>query len=203
VNHVALAGGWLDLAGLAVAVVSLTYLHLAPTGLSPLRNAVSQFGITEYRAGYRAATLGLAAAGAGAAVGLGKSLHGGGVGVVVALLVVFAGARAIISWFPMDEPGRPRTPTGHNHGIIAIVTFGSATLAALRLGQVLSPGTQWHWLSPWSTAFGVAMTLLVIGMVVTRRNQGLRGYFGLVERGLYLVIIGWLVVLGMVIIAGG
>jgi hypothetical protein len=192
----------LDVAGLAVAVVSLTYLHLAPTGLSPLRNAVSQYGITEYRAGYRAATLGLAAAGAGAAVGLDKSLPGEGVGVVVALLVVFAVARAVISWFPMDEPGRPRTPTGHNHGIIAIVTFGSVTLAALRLGQVLSQGTQWHWLSPWSTVFGVAMALLVIGIVATRRNQALRGYFGLLERGQYLAIISWLVVLGVVIIAG-
>jgi hypothetical protein len=38
--------------------------------------------------------------------------------------------------------------------------------------------------------FGVAMALLVIGMVATRRNRGLRGYFGLVERGLYLAIIG-------------
>lgn len=160
------------MAGLTAAVVSLTYLHLAPTGLSPLRNAVSQFGITEYRAGYRAATLGLAVAGLGAAIGLDKSVHEGGVGVVVALLVVFAVARAIISWFPMDEPGGPRTPTGHNHGVSAIVTFGSATLAALRLGQVLSRGAPWHWLSPWSTVFGVAMALLVIGMVATRRTAG-------------------------------
>ena len=79
------------MAGLTAAVVSLTYLHLAPTGLSPLRSAVSQFGITKYRAGYRAATLGLAVAGLGAAIGLDKSVHEGGVGVVVALLVVFAG----------------------------------------------------------------------------------------------------------------
>jgi hypothetical protein len=202
VDRIALAGGWLDLAGLTAAVVSLTYLHLAPTGLSPLRNAVSQFGITEYRAGYRAATVALAVAGLGAAIGLDKSLHEGGIGVVVALLVVFAVARAIISWFPMDEPGGPRTPTGHNHGVIAIVTFGSATLAALRLGQVLSGGAQWHWLSPWSTVFGVAMALLVIGMASARRNRGLRGYFGLVERGLYLAIIAWLLLLGVVIIVG-
>ena len=74
-DRIALAGGWLDLAGLTAAVVSLTYLHLAPTGLSPLRNAVSQFGITEYRAGYRAATVALAVAGLGAAIGLDKSLH--------------------------------------------------------------------------------------------------------------------------------
>ena len=102
----------------------------------------------------------------------------------------------------MDQPGGPRTPTGHNHGVIAIVAFASATLAALRLGQVLSQGAQWHWLSPWSTVFGVAMALSVIGMVAARRNRGLREYFGLVERGLYLAIIGWLLLLGVVIIAG-
>lgn len=28
-------------------------LHLLPTGLSPVRNAVSQYGITRYRQGYR------------------------------------------------------------------------------------------------------------------------------------------------------
>ena len=102
----------------------------------------------------------------------------------------------------MDQPGGPRTPTGHNHGVIAIVTFASATLAALRLGQVLSQGAQWHRLSPWSTVFGVAMALSVIGMVAAQRNPGLREYFGLVERGLYLAIIGWLLLLGVVITAG-
>ena len=201
-DRIALAGGWLDLAGLTVTVVSLTYLHLAPTGLSPLRSAVSQFGITEYRGGYRAATLGLAVAGLGAAIGLDRSFHQGGDSLVVALLVIFAVARAIISWFPMDPPGGPRTPTGHNHGVIAIVAFGSATLAALRLGQVLSRQGQWHWLSPWSTVFGVAMALLVIGLASARRNRGLQGYFGLVERGLYLAIIGWLLLLGVVIVVG-
>lgn len=129
--------------------------------------------------------------------------------MVVALLVVFAVARTIISWFPMDQPGAPLTLTGHNHGVIAIVTFASATLATLRLGQVLSPGAQWHRGPPgppWSTVFGVvmalSMALSVIGMAAARRNRRLRGSFGLVERGLYLAIIGWLLLLGVVIIVG-
>ena len=56
--------GVIALAALAATVASLGYLHLAPTGLSPIRNAVSQYGITPFRAGYRAATIAFAVAGA-------------------------------------------------------------------------------------------------------------------------------------------
>jgi hypothetical protein len=54
--------GMIALAALAVTVASLGYLHLAPTGLSPIRNAVSQYGITPFRTGYRAATIAFAVA---------------------------------------------------------------------------------------------------------------------------------------------
>jgi len=50
------AAGVIALLALAVVVASLTYLHLEPTGLSPVRNAVSQYGITSFRAGYRVAS---------------------------------------------------------------------------------------------------------------------------------------------------
>ena len=49
---IALAGV-ISLVALAVVVGSLSALHLLPTGLSPVRNAVSQYGITGYRALYR------------------------------------------------------------------------------------------------------------------------------------------------------
>jgi hypothetical protein len=50
--------------GLAVGVAALAYLHLAPTGLSALRDAVSRYGISPFRGFYRVMTLGLAVAGA-------------------------------------------------------------------------------------------------------------------------------------------
>jgi hypothetical protein len=46
-----LVGASLIIAGLSVGVASLVALHLLPTGMSLLRNAVSQYGITAYRAG--------------------------------------------------------------------------------------------------------------------------------------------------------
>ena len=110
--------GVVALVALATVVASLGYAHLEPTGLSPVRNAVSQYGISPARSDYRVATLAFAAAG-------------------IALAVAFSQAidhrAALISWFPMDAPGSERTATGQLHGMLAIAAFGSATIAAFRL----------------------------------------------------------------------
>ena len=187
-----LIAGILAVGGIAAAIASLCYLHLAPTGLSPVRNAVSQYGITAQRAGYRAATISLAVAGLALAVGIGAALHGRSRVAVVTLLAIFAIARAIISWFPMDAPGSPRTFTGAAHGLIALATFGTVTIAAFRLGQILAGDTRWHSLAPASTDLGWAMAACLAAMIAMRRSTGLRRYFGAVERALYLAIIGWL-----------
>jgi hypothetical protein len=186
--------GAVALVSLVATVGSLAYLHVAPTGLSPIRNAVSQFGITRYKAGYRAATISFGVAGIALAVGVGGAVHGNGKAVVVGFLVIFAIGRLIISWFPMDEPGTPRTSTGSAHGIIAIVTFGSATAAAFRLGSVLTRDGTWHTLAPTSTGFGWAMLVCILGMVLGRTSPSLHSRFGAVERGLYLAMIGWFAV---------
>jgi hypothetical protein len=53
----------LALAFTAACVASLTYLHLAPTGYSPVRNAVSEYGVGRYARwdGIQASCTGLAA----------------------------------------------------------------------------------------------------------------------------------------------
>jgi hypothetical protein len=183
--------GALALVGVAAGIASLCYLHAAPTGLSPWRNPVSQYGIVKERAGYRAATISLGFAGATLAVGIDVALAGRG-RIVVSLLVVFAICRLIIGRFPMDTPGTPITPTGQIHGLIAVVTFGSVTIAAIRLGQVLANGIRWHALAPTSTGLGWAMAACIMTMLLTRAIPSLRRYFGAVERGLYVAIIAWL-----------
>ena len=62
--------GVVSLAGLAGVIGSLGYLQLAPTGLSPAHAAVSQYGITEYRLGYRVATVSFGIAGITQTTGL-------------------------------------------------------------------------------------------------------------------------------------
>ena len=188
--------GIVSLILLAVTVAALVFLHLAPTGLSPVRNAVSHYGITEYRMGYRVATIALGLTGVCLVVGIGKTISGRGVGLVLALLAVFAVARLIISWFPMDAPGAEPTESGRAHGLIAIVTFTSITIAALRFGSVLSKTVVWHSLAPVTTALGVVMAICILGMVLCRRSQILREYFGIIERGLYVAILAWCAVLG-------
>jgi cellulose synthase/poly-beta-1,6-N-acetylglucosamine synthase-like glycosyltransferase len=118
--------------------------------------------------------------------------------VVVALLVVFALARMIISWFPMDAPQASPTSTGQRHRWLAIVTFGAVTLAALRLGQILAHGGRWQALAPISTACGWAMVVCVFAFFLSRQSPWLRRYFGAVERLLYLAIIAWLTVFAVV-----
>lgn len=59
----------LALGATACAPAAMIILHLLPTGLSPVRNAVSQYGITRYRQGYRILTVALGVAGLAAVVG--------------------------------------------------------------------------------------------------------------------------------------
>jgi Protein of unknown function (DUF998) len=188
------AAGVVALVALAAVVASLTYLHVEPTGLSPVRNAVSQYGISDYKAGYRAATIAFAVAGLALATGLHRELSGRGAKLVVLLLVIFAIARAAISWFPMDAPGAERTSTGSIHGVLAIVAFGAATAAALKLGSVLSGSAHWRSLGPVSVALGWAMIAFLLGMMLTRSVPWVRARFGAIERGFYVAAIAWFAV---------
>ena len=162
------AAGIIGLLGLAVTVASLAWLQLQPTKLSALRDPVSQYGITGFRAGYRAATIAFGAAGLSLAAGISQALGGRGLAVVI-LLVVFAITRAVISWFAMDAPGTKWTRTGWTHFLLAFVAFAAVLAAASVLGAVLSHPGRWQALGPVSTALGYAMTacLAMFGLAQT------------------------------------
>jgi hypothetical protein len=186
--------GVIALLALAGVVASLGYLHLEPTGLSPIRNAVSQYGITTFRAGYRVATISFAIAGIALAVGIEQAFNGHGPAVVVVFLAIFAATRAAISWFPMDAPGADRTSTGQMHGLLAIGAFGSATIAAFRLASVLAGQGKWSGLAPVSEALGWAMLACLLGLALARSFPAVRARFGAIERGFYLSAIAWFAV---------
>ena len=195
--------GVVTLAGTAVAVGALVYLHVARTGLSPVRNAVSQYGITTYRAWYRAQTMAMGVAGAALAVGLHVDLsHASGAGVVVALVALFAACRLVISWFPMDAPGLVRTSRGGLHGLLAILTFVSVVVAAIRLCKVLDPGAAFDALGSASRALGWLMAACVVVMFLARLAVDLRRSFGLIERVLYALVVVWLAVVGGALATG-
>ncbi|MGH9021428.1 MAG: DUF998 domain-containing protein [Acidimicrobiales bacterium] len=188
--------GAVVLAGVATTVGALVYLHVARTGLSPIRNAVSQYGITDRRVGYRVQTIAMATSLAALGVAVAAAWHGAGHGVIVALLLAAAAARAAISWYPMDAPGAERTSTGRTHGLLAIVAFVGVSDAALRSSRLLQNVPGWDGLRNASTLWAIVMGASLGAMVVVAVVPGGRRVFGLVERLFYLGALGYLAASG-------
>jgi hypothetical membrane protein len=166
------------LAFTAACTACLVYLHLAPTGYSPVRNAVSEYGVGRYAHWYglQATCTGLASI--CLAIALGHPRR------VVTLLAVLAAARIAIGWFPTDtlESGRP-TPRGGIHLLLAIVAFTAAPWAAITLSRAQHG-------APW---LGRVMAALAVGTMISLRTS-LRPWLGLVERGYYVAMLAWLTV---------
>jgi hypothetical protein len=95
---------------LASAVVAFGVLQFSPTGLDPVRTAVSG-GLGPYAWGYRWFTVSLAVAGTAPAVAVPSVLLRRARPAQV-LLVLFALARSVVGWVPMDAPGAAATTTG-------------------------------------------------------------------------------------------
>lgn len=191
-----------DLAGTAVAVAALVVLHLLPTGLSPMRDPVSQYGITRYRLGYRVQTIAFGIAGIAAAVTVATGLHVPHRKATVALLVVFGLCRLVISWWPMDSPGAPTSTRGTVHLFLAVIAFLTAPIAANRLlaavGDAASGTTTPFGAGP-RTALTVAFWLMIAGLVgmFFLRRLGGRRFFGAAERLIYLGIVVLLSTIGL------
>lgn len=188
--------GTVAIAGVVAGAICLAVLHRMPTGLSPWHNAVSQYGITRFRIGYRMQTLSYAIAGAALAVGIDRAVGGPGAALTVVLCALFAASRAAISWFPMDEPGTARTATGRRHGLLAIVAFLSIALAAEHLPQVLHRDDIHPDVATASDALALLMLATIVAMVLTGR----RGWFGLVERLFYAEITIWIFVVAQMLL---
>jgi hypothetical protein len=164
----ALAAASLVFTGLCAAC--LVYLHLAPTGYSPLADPVSAYGVGRHARWYQAQA---------ACSGIAAALLAGSLGtpaVVVVLLALYAGARLAITQFPMDT-----RPVGH--WLLAVVAFGGVAAAAIRL-KATEHGTP---------TLGWAMLACLVATTVARRNPPLRRRFGLAERGFYAALLVWLV----------
>jgi len=198
-DAIAIEAGVVALVAVSGAVASLTALHIAPTGLSPVRNAVSPYGIIRFRIGYRTATVSLGIAGLAIAAGLVDVFHGDSANVVT-LLVVFAVARLVICRFPMDAPDGPPTRTGRTHGLVAVVALTAVTLAALRFTNVLSGTDQWGGPVTMLRVVAWFLTVSLVAMVFGRRLPRLRSYFGAIERAFYVGTIAWLTITAIALI---
>lgn len=166
----------------AVCAACLVVLHVSPTGYSPVRNAVSEYGVGTYAGWYRAQ-----AAFAGlAAVCLAAALAHDLDPVprrVVALLVVFSVARVAIGFFPTDLVGSTeRTRTGGVHLLLAAAAFVSIAWAASALPQS-EHGEPW---------LGYVMIVTAVATGAAVRGAALRPILGLIERGFYAAFLAWI-----------
>lgn len=193
-----LLGGIVLVGALATTAILVT-LHFLPTGLSALRDPVSQYALTRFGVWYRAATLTASITGAVCAVLVGVRFVGAAAVITVILLVFFAAARLLIGFFPMDEPAALHTKTGSVHTALAFVAFAAVTAVAFVAGGAFHDNGDAA-LATCSTVTGVVMAVGTIGMLVTSRSSTRRG-FGASERLIYLGFIAWFIGVGLSTIA--
>jgi hypothetical protein len=178
---VALAG----LVCVAASGVILVVLHFLPTGLDPIRYAVSDYGWTAYGVGYRAMVVLQGVGGILIAVALGQQTDAGSLG----WLYTYGVVRLLISRFMIDreaEGAASLTRTGRIHMLLAGTAFASIAVAASRVQWTGMPG----FLGP--LGWLVLVTAIATGIALVVKPVR-RVALGIIERAHYAAAIAWLI----------
>jgi hypothetical protein len=171
----------LSLVALALGAGAVVRLHLVPAELSPVRNAVSDYGTTDHHLLYRVQVVafGVAALLLMAALAGDDGIQRSG----LVWLAVYGAARIAIAWFMIDRDLTKPTTEGRVHAVLAALAFTAIAVAATTIGGDL--GDSFHVLG-WVVA-GTAIATAVFRVV-----PQLVPWFGLVERLLYLATTVWI-----------
>ena len=184
-------------AATTVQAGALVALHILPTGYDPVHDAVSDYGVGRYRAGFWVQVV---AGGLGclALAGALDNLHPFTPTLVVAMLVVTAVSRFAIPFFPTDQgDSRFATVPGTIHMSLAILSFGGITVAATSLWSTLHRYPVWHRYESLLTILSWVILGSVIALTVALRAPGLKRHFGLYERLFYLSSIAWIMIVAI------
>jgi hypothetical protein len=185
------------LAAVAVAVgaITLVWVDVLRTGRNPARDAVSDYGAGPYRLFYTVlvCSLGIGALLLLAALARGTGVSKGG----LIWLGVFGVARIAIAFFPHDLDGRPVTPVGRVHLVLAAAAFAAIAFAAADLAPALADEPGWGagtliGALRWAVIITAVATLVARVVVPVRQAT-----FGLVERLLYASFIAFLIVVSV------
>jgi hypothetical protein len=174
----------------AAAAITLIWVNVLRTGHDPVRNAVSDYGASGYRAFYRATVVLL---GIGALLLLVGLAHGSDVargGLI--WLGVYGVSRIAIAFFPTDLEGAPVTPVGRVHIALAAAAFTAIAFAAADLTPSLRDQPGWDGISAVLGVMRWAVVITAVGTLFTRVVAQVRRVFGLVERLLYAASIAFL-----------
>ena len=183
---------------MGVGTVALVALHLLPTGYNPIRDAVSDYAIGRYRAGFWVFAVSGAVSGLALAIALARS-NPSKPALTVAMLLLSAAARFLIPLFPTDQSGsRFQTLKGAIHMLLAVAIFASIAVAASNLGGTLGREPAWQsvrglvdgWL-PWV----ITGTAIATGLAI--KAPRLKQRFGLIERLYYVSSIAWFFVVSI------
>jgi hypothetical protein len=176
----------LGLVCIVMSAAILVALHVLPTGLDPIRYAVSDYGWTRFGVGYRAMVI---LQGSGAlliAYALGQSTDATSLGWLFAYGIV----RLLIAGFMTDrEPQglRSLSRTGLIHMILAGTAFASIALSASHISWTGEPDV----LDP--LGWLVSATAIATGIAIVAPRIR-RVALGVIERSLYASTIAWLIV---------
>lgn len=175
------------------AAVMVIVLHVVPTDVDPLIDGVSAYALTPFGTLYRIQVVvaGLAAL----LLTLVLLADGLASGVAVALLAVFGISRIVIARYPTDPRGtRSFSRAGRLHVLLAATTFLTIAVAAPAIGGTLTGSPDWTGWAAGLTTLGWATTVCALGTFASATTPVTRRVFGLVERGAYAGMLGWLAV---------
>jgi|tagenome__1003787_1003787.scaffolds.fasta_scaffold20872533_2 hypothetical protein len=178
-----------------VCAAVLVRVHLLPTGYNPISNAVSDYGVGEYRRYYRWQTAALAYAALVLAAAIARTTHPVPQ-LIVFLLMTFAAARLLIPSFPTDLDRSRLTPAGRIHIALAGVAFASIAWCAAALPDRID----WPSLHTTLVVLGwiVAGSAIACGLCISSLlHRHVEPFFGAIERVFYAAVLVWFLVVSV------
>ena len=187
----------LALMALSAQVAILVALHVLPTKYDPVRDAISDYGVGDYRRYFWAQLAAGALACTCVAVAM-TGLHPYVPTVVVVLLLANAVARLLMPAFPTDQSGnRFETVRGTIHMLLAIIAFGAVAAAATGLGGLFSHYPVWHSAKSLLETVGWVVLAGAVACALGIVGPRLKPVFGFIERFFTLSVIVWIYVISI------
>lgn len=180
------------LLALAAGVIVIG-LHLARTEVDPLVDGVSAYALGPFGNLYRiqAVATGLAALSLTVALVAGDLASG----FAVVLLAAFGASRILIARYATDPRGTTSfSRAGRIHIVLAAITFVTIAIAAPAIGGTLASSTGWDGPATVMSAVGWITSACALGNFASATLPATRRIFGLVERGAYAGMLGWLAI---------
>jgi Protein of unknown function (DUF998) len=181
--------------GTLACAAFLIRVHLLPTGYQPVSNAVSDYGVGDYRGYYRWQTAASAYAALLLAAAIARTTHPVPQ-LLVFLLLTFAVARLLIPSFPTDLDRSRPTATGRIHTLLA----GAAFAAIAWCAAALPDRVDWPSLHGPLVVLGwiVVVTAVACGLAMTSLlHRVTEPFFGALERLFYAATLAWLLVVSL------